>query len=77
MKHWLTLNEPITASIGGYLYGIHAPGRCSNDNEKCVKNGGGGDNSTEPYIAAHNMILSHTLKLCRLTGRNIRPSKEV
>ena len=59
MKHWLTLNEPITASIGGYLYGIHAPGRCSNDNEKCVKNGGGGDNSTEPYIAAHNMILSH------------------
>ena len=58
MKHWLTLNEPSTVTIVGYLYGNHAPGRCSEESEKCLKSGGG-NNSTEPYIAAHNMILSH------------------
>ena len=58
MKHWLTLNEPITVTTAGYLSGGHAPGRCSMESEKCLKSGGG-NNSTEPYIAAHNMILSH------------------
>ena len=58
VKHWLTLNEPWTVAINGYLSGSHAPGRCSNESEKCLKSGGG-NNSTEPYIATHNMILSH------------------
>ena len=59
VKHWLTLNEPWTYTVLGYLTGVDAPGRCSDENPKCVRNGGGGNNATEPYIAAHNMILSH------------------
>ena len=59
VKHWLTLNEPWTVALIGYYAGSHAPGRCSNESVKCLKSGGGGNNSTEPYIATHNMILSH------------------
>lgn len=59
VKHWLTLNEPWTYTVLGYLTGVDAPGRCSDEVPKCVTNGGGGNNATEPYIASHNMILSH------------------
>lgn len=54
VKLWLTFNEPLTFTNLGYLYGIHAPGRCS-DRSVCDE----GDSSTEPYIAAHNVLLSH------------------
>jgi beta-glucosidase/6-phospho-beta-glucosidase/beta-galactosidase len=60
VKYWITLNEPWTYSINGYLAGgVFAPGRCSDEVPKCVKNGGGGNNATEPYIVSHNLILSH------------------
>lgn len=59
VKHWLTINEPWTYSINGYLFGSLAPGRCSDEIPQCIKNGGGGNNATEPYIVSHNMILSH------------------
>jgi beta-glucosidase len=29
VKHWITLNEPWTYSVNGYLSGVMAPGRCS------------------------------------------------
>jgi len=59
VKYWITLNEPWTYSILGYASGgVNAPGRCSNSS-KCDINGGGGNSSTEPYIVAHNLILSH------------------
>ena len=29
VKHWLTLNEPMTVALNGYDYGVHAPGRCT------------------------------------------------
>lgn len=42
--------------------GIHAPGRCSAYiSDKCQTVGGGGDTTTEPYIVAHNLILSHAM----------------
>jgi len=44
VKHWITLNEPWVVSILGYGQGIFAPGRISN---------------TEPYLAAHNLLLAH------------------
>ena len=44
VKLWLTLNEPWVISIHGYGIGLDAPGRVS---------------LSEPYVAGHNLILSH------------------
>ncbi|XP_050211257.1 vicianin hydrolase-like [Mercurialis annua] len=55
VKHWCTLNEPYSYSINGYNGGSFAPGRCS----KYVGNCAAGDSSTEPYLVAHHLILSH------------------
>jgi beta-glucosidase len=53
-KRWLTFNEPLSFTTGGYLTGTNAPGRCS-DRSVCPA----GNSSTEPYIAAHHVLLSH------------------
>ncbi|XP_047961354.1 beta-glucosidase 13-like isoform X2 [Salvia hispanica] len=63
IKHWMTINEAYMFSLNGYdggLYGELAPGRCSS----CPH----GDSATEPYIVAHNLLLSHatTFKLYKL-----------
>ncbi|CAN7007707.1 unnamed protein product [Brassica oleracea var. botrytis] len=56
VKHWLTMNEPLSVVQGGYGQGKTAPGRCSKfTNPKCTA----GDGATEPYIVGHNLILSH------------------
>ncbi|XP_043690847.1 beta-glucosidase 12-like [Telopea speciosissima] len=55
VKHWITLNEPWSLSIGGYDLGIHAPGRCS----KFVGNCSSGNSATEPYLAGHHQLLAH------------------
>lgn len=44
VKNWITLNEPWVVSILGYGQGVFAPGRTSN---------------SEPYLAAHHLILAH------------------
>ncbi|RDX74445.1 Beta-glucosidase 40 [Mucuna pruriens] len=46
VKHWITFNEPHTFATQGYDVGLQAPGRS-------------GNSSTEPYIVAHNVLLSH------------------
>lgn len=46
VKHWVTINEPWCAAVLGYCTGVHAPGRKVNP-------------ATEPYVAAHNMLLCH------------------
>lgn len=56
VKHWITFNEPHGFSIQGYDTGIQAPGRCSILGGLLCK---AGNSSTEPYIVAHNMLLSH------------------
>ncbi|XAR54325.1 Beta-primeverosidase, partial [Bertholletia excelsa] len=56
VKYWITLNEPWTFCSQGYDIGTFAPGRCSAwMNKNCT----GGNSGTEPYIVAHNMLLSH------------------
>jgi len=55
VKHWITFNEPLTFTVQGYGEGTHAPGRCSN-RAVCKE----GNSSTEPYIAAHNVLLAHS-----------------
>ncbi|XP_057800502.1 beta-glucosidase 12-like isoform X1 [Salvia miltiorrhiza] len=56
IKNWITFNEPSIFITGGYVgdIGILAPGRCS-DRAKCAQ----GNSATEPYIVAHNLLLSH------------------
>ena len=60
IKYWITFNEPHSFAQNGYMWGVHAPGRCSPDiNERCVTIGGGGNTSTEFYIVSHHVILAH------------------
>ena len=62
IKRWLTMNEIQSFAWIGYGAGIHAPGRCSPEfGDWCQSVGGGGNSSTEPYIAAHNALLAHGL----------------
>eukprot|EP00268_Persea_americana_P061809 TRINITY_DN7860_c0_g1_i2.p1 TRINITY_DN7860_c0_g1~~TRINITY_DN7860_c0_g1_i2.p1 ORF type:complete len:525 (-),score=57.20 TRINITY_DN7860_c0_g1_i2:101-1675(-) len=56
VKHWITLNEPLTYSMNGYATGEFAPGRCSTrEDGKCSA----GDSATEPYIVSHHLLLAH------------------
>ncbi|XP_031491977.1 beta-glucosidase 6 [Nymphaea colorata] len=56
VKYWITFNEPHTFTIQGYDVGLHAPGRCSVLLHLYCKSG---NSATEPYIVAHNVLLSH------------------
>ncbi|XP_028247208.1 vicianin hydrolase-like [Glycine soja] len=55
VKHWVTINEPLSYSINGYNGGTFAPSRCS----KYVANCSAGDSSIEPYIVGHYLLLAH------------------
>ncbi|WCJ31314.1 beta glucosidase 41 [Euphorbia peplus] len=56
VKHWITFNEPHNFAMQGYDSGIQAPGRCSILGHLLCKTG---NSSVEPYIVAHNILLSH------------------
>ncbi|KAJ0440923.1 putative beta-glucosidase [Helianthus annuus] len=56
VKYWVTLNEPNVVAIRGYRSGLYPPARCSASFGNCSS----GDSEREPFIAAHNMILSHS-----------------
>ncbi|XP_071921469.1 beta-glucosidase 11-like isoform X2 [Coffea arabica] len=57
VRHWTTVNEANAFAIGGYDNALIPPGRCSLPfGLACTK----GNSSTEPYIAAHNMLLAHS-----------------
>ncbi|KAG5567727.1 hypothetical protein RHGRI_003052 [Rhododendron griersonianum] len=55
--HWSTFNEANIFVLGGYDVGITPPSRCSPPfgAPNCSK----GNSSSEPYIAAHNILLAH------------------
>lgn len=55
VKYWMTFNEPRVVAALGYDNGIFAPGRCSAPFGNCTA----GNSATEPYIVAHNLLLSH------------------
>ncbi|GAB2229797.1 hypothetical protein Droror1_Dr00014053 [Drosera rotundifolia] len=61
VKNWMTFNEPRVIAALGYDNGIFAPGRCSKEFGNCTT----GDSGTEPYIVAHNLILSHAAAVQR------------
>ncbi|KAG7029567.1 Beta-glucosidase 40 [Cucurbita argyrosperma subsp. argyrosperma] len=56
VKHWITFNEPHTFATQGYDVGLQAPGRCSILLHFLCRSG---NSATEPYIVAHNVLLSH------------------
>ncbi|KFK40643.1 hypothetical protein AALP_AA2G023200 [Arabis alpina] len=55
VTHWITINEPNQQIIGSYIKGTFPPARCSMPYGNCSQ----GNSETEPFIAAHNMILAH------------------
>ena len=54
VNRWMTINEAHTIATAGYLYGVAAPGRCS-DRSVCTQ----GNGTTEPYVVGHNLIRAH------------------
>lgn len=61
VKNWMTFNEPRVIAALGYDNGMFAPSRCSKSFGNCTA----GNSSTEPYIVAHNLILSHSAAVKR------------
>ncbi|KAM3362606.1 beta-glucosidase 18 [Capsicum galapagoense] len=55
VKYWTTINEANLMADRGYRLGTYPPARCSGVFGNCSA----GDSEKEPFIAAHNMILSH------------------
>ena len=64
VKSWITFNEPLTFSVCGYLWGIHAPGR-SSDREVSPE----GDSSVEPYAVVHAILRAHAAAVREFRGR--------
>lgn len=55
VKYWVTFNEPNVFAIQAYRFGRYPPSHCSKGFGNCTT----GNSETEPFIAAHNMILAH------------------
>ncbi|XP_042511649.1 beta-glucosidase 18-like [Macadamia integrifolia] len=55
VKHWITFNEPNIFIKFGYMTGEFPPNHCTQPSANCKF----GRAANEPYIVAHNMILSH------------------
>ncbi|KAK3123234.1 hypothetical protein QOZ80_8AG0626880 [Eleusine coracana subsp. coracana] len=65
VKHWTTLNEPNIEPLGGFDLGFLPPRRCSSPFGYACN---GGNSTTEPYIAAHHLLIAHasTVSLYRV-----------
>ncbi|KAJ1405602.1 Glycoside hydrolase family 1 [Sesbania bispinosa] len=57
VKYWVTFNEPNLLVPHGYRSGIFPPCRCSGS--LAIANCREGNSEKEPFLAAHNIILSH------------------
>jgi beta-glucosidase len=55
VKYWTTLTEPNVVALYGYMLGVYPPSHCSQPYGGCSH----GNSDLEPYVAAHNAILSH------------------
>ncbi|MED6155517.1 glycosyl hydrolase 1 [Stylosanthes scabra] len=56
--YWTTINEPNVFATGGYDTGSTPPRRCSPP--FCISTGNKGNSTIEPYLAVHNILLSHS-----------------
>ncbi|RWW06917.1 hypothetical protein GW17_00029721 [Ensete ventricosum] len=57
VSQWTTIVEPNVISMASYDNGVFPPNRCSKPFG--LLNCSVGDSTTEPYIATHNLLLSH------------------
>lgn len=55
VKFWVTVNEPNYLVILSYINGRYPPNHCSEPYGNCPC----GNSSYEPYVAGHNILLSH------------------
>ncbi|XP_020248433.1 beta-glucosidase 31-like [Asparagus officinalis] len=56
VKYWATFNEPRVQALFGYQFGTFPPRRCTHPvGSNCTKGG----STSEPYLAAHNLLRSH------------------
>ncbi|XP_043705438.1 beta-glucosidase 18-like [Telopea speciosissima] len=55
VKYWATMNEPNLVAKLGYIIGDIPPNHCTKPSNGCHY----GNPANEPYVVAHNMILSH------------------
>ena len=59
VKHWVTFDEANDFVPWGYAGRAAPPGRCSIPTYVLPSNCTIGDSATEPYIAAHHVLLAH------------------
>jgi len=71
VKYWSTFNEPNYFIPAGYDTGKYPPGRCSSVFGVCSA----GNSSTEPYIAAHNILRAHASAV-HLYRKGYRPHQQ-
>ncbi|GJN27053.1 hypothetical protein PR202_gb15036 [Eleusine coracana subsp. coracana] len=69
VKFWTTFNQPNLFIKFSYMDGWYPPGRCSQPFGNCAF----GNSSIEPYIAGHNMILSHATAVSIYKTRSLDP----
>jgi beta-glucosidase len=55
VKFWTTFNEPNVFAKHSYMLGTYPPNHCSSPFGTCNI----GNSYREPYVAAHNIIMSH------------------
>jgi beta-glucosidase len=55
VKFWTTFNEPNLFTKFAYMLGMYPPSHCSAPFGTCNS----GNSHREPYVAAHNIIMSH------------------
>ncbi|XP_061347337.1 hydroxyisourate hydrolase-like isoform X1 [Gastrolobium bilobum] len=67
--YWTTVNEPNVFALGGYDQGNSPPQRCSLP--FCTTNSTRGNSTSEPYLAVHHILLSHSSAV-RLYRRKYR-----
>ncbi|CAN4101175.1 unnamed protein product [Withania somnifera] len=72
VSYWTTVNEANVFILGGYDFGFTPPGHCSPPSgfRPCST----GNSSTEPYIAAHNILLTHS-SVVRLYRRKYKSTQ--
>ncbi|KAG8082664.1 hypothetical protein GUJ93_ZPchr0014g47482 [Zizania palustris] len=68
VRFWTTFNEPNLLVKFQFMLGKHPPNRCSPPFGHCNR----GDSRREPYVAAHNVLLSHAAAV-----RNYRTNYQV